>query len=481
MKTMCKYHPKRPAYFSCPRCRISFCNRCVVVRDKGGYIAGEKIHACPGCRLPADFLGISNIVDPFWKRLHRFFLYPFGVFPVALMLVLAAASVVVNAGGGLIGALAMLLIWAVRIKYSYEVLRTTAGGDLRPPGLTADLLVKDFGLVFKQIILIILLGAACFLTAVQLGVFAFFLLLIFLVLLFPSMLILLVTTHSLFSAVNPFLFLPLAVRIGWGYLMMYFFLLLLNGAPTALFYAIIQYLPDQTHFFLFSVGQTYYSIISYHLMGYVLLQYSEAIGYQVDFDDFHSGDDTSSESTPASPEAEIFSQVGPLIQEGRLDDAIERIEIAVRSGRVDAEAVRDRLYALVKTANRPQKLVELGEGFIGQLTAEGKMVKAAQVYEDCATADAKFSAAPEAMLRIGTWLDENGRSREALDALNRLIKAHPESPLIGRAYFHAAQVLHTGLRNTEKARKILAALIRKFPDDEVVPLARQFLNRLQSY
>jgi len=40
----------------------------------------------------------------------------------------------------------------------------------------------------------------------------------------PAMIIIFVTTESLINAINPMLFIPLAIRIGWGYLLMYFFL-----------------------------------------------------------------------------------------------------------------------------------------------------------------------------------------------------------------------------------------------------------------
>jgi tetratricopeptide (TPR) repeat protein len=480
MTICCKFHPNQPAYFSCPRCGISFCGACTVVRSRDGFAGAEKLRLCPSCHLPAEWLGVSNVVEPFWKRLHKFFLYPFGLFPLCLMLILASAAVVFREMG-IIGALVVAFAWAVRIKYSFEALKKTAGGELRPPTLSGELITRDFGPVVKQIILFVILGAASVFVAATAGLFALGVFAVFLVLLFPSMLILLVTTNSLRSAVNPFLFVPLALRIGWGYLLMYFFLILLNGAPTALFYAIIQYLPEQSHFFLFSMGETYYSIISYHLMGYVLLQYSEDIGYRVELDDFHTGEGTSLASPEISAEDQIMTQVAPLIREGRLDDAIDQIDIAVRSGRANASLIRERYFKLIKTANRPQKMLEEGEIYIDQLVGENKMLTAANVYADLVGVKPDFSAEPSIMLQLGAWFNENDRPTDALGAYNRLIKAHPGSHEVARAYFQAAQTLHLGLRKTEKAKKILGAMLKKYPNDPAAPMARQFLERLESY
>ena len=102
----------------------------------------------------------------------------------------------------------------------------------------------------------------------------------------PSMIILLVTTGSLFHAINPVVFVGLAFRIGWAYFLMNFFLILLGSAPAYLAQYVIRFLPPDLHLMLFGFAKSFYTIVSYHLMGYVILQYHEKIGYKVDYEDF---------------------------------------------------------------------------------------------------------------------------------------------------------------------------------------------------
>jgi tetratricopeptide (TPR) repeat protein len=427
-------------------------------------------------------VGISRLVDPFWRRLHAFFAYPFSAHPLMLAALLAVTEVAAG-GSGEVGAGAMLIfVWAVRVKYSYEVLKTTARGDLRPPALTGELIFSDFFQVFKQFLVGAVLVLAHLLALIQFGPVGMAALALFTAFFLPSMLILLVTTNRVLSAVNPFLFVPMALRIGWAYLLMCFFLLLLVLAPGTLGYHVLHHAPGILQPVLRSAAETYYSVIFYHLMGYVLLQYSERIGYRVEVSGFHPGN-AGGEAVPelSSPEDRLVSHLAPLIQEGRLDDAIDRMESAVRGGRVSASKIREPYYRLVKAVHRPEKLLPAGEAYIEQLLREGKAAKAVRVYRDCAAADKSFSVDPEAMMALGAWLEESRRPEEALGVYNRLVKAHPRSERIPRAIFQAAKILHADLRHTRKARVLLSAALRKYPQDEIAPRARRFLERLEGY
>jgi hypothetical protein len=58
-------------------------------------------------------------------------------------------------------------------------------------------------------------------------------------------------------------------------------------APYALAPYITGFLPGVLQAFLFITAKSYYTIVSYNLMGYVMLQYHETIGFHtVDYEDF---------------------------------------------------------------------------------------------------------------------------------------------------------------------------------------------------
>jgi len=97
---------------------------------------------------------------------------------------------------------------------------------------------------------------------------------------------------------------------------------LLRKYPKTYGQVLIQYLPAGLHLLLFSFAKSYYTIISYHLMGYVILQYHEQIGYKVDYDDYKDPSAKADEPVEDEPDAAILKEVNLLIQEGKLDEAI---------------------------------------------------------------------------------------------------------------------------------------------------------------
>jgi tetratricopeptide (TPR) repeat protein len=475
MPNHCQYHPHQAAQWFCERCQIHLCQGCAIERDRGGLHAGEKLRLCAKCNLPVEWLGVGGLVEPFWRRLHRIFLYPLGLHPLILMVVLAVASVIFM-HMGLIGLLGAILVWGVRVKYSYEALKYSARGDLRPPPINSRTITEDFNQVFKQFAVFFFIGLAFLFISAKLNGVLGLAFLVFVLLFLPAIFVLLVASNSVVSALNPLLFVQLAFRIGWGYLLMYFFLILLYLAPGTLNYYILQYMPPALHTFMVSMGLTYYSIVFYHLMGYVLLQYSDAIGYEVTFDDFY--DPHQAGPAAAVSEADrLRARIDPMVKEGRLEEAVQTVRQSINAGQVNGEEIRESYYKLLKAAGMTAEMVTEGAMLLTQFVKAARQTEACQVYLDCAAVKG-FKTAPTTLLKLASWLNATRRHTESIGAYNRLIKTHPESPLVPKAYFQAAQVLHAGLQQTPKAQKILAGLIKKFPDHDIVPFARDYLRQI---
>ncbi|MDJ0887758.1 MAG: tetratricopeptide repeat protein [Desulfobacterales bacterium] len=477
MADPCQYHPRQTAQWFCERCQIYLCPVCAIERDRGGLHAGEKIHLCAKCNLPVAWLGAGHLVEPFWRRLHRIFLYPFGVYPLILMVALALASIVFMQVG-LIGLIGAILVWGVRVKYSYEALKYSARGDLRPPPLNARTIFTDFNQVFKQFAVFFFIGLGFIVVSTKLGGLFGVLFLIFVLVFLPAIFILLVATNSVVAALNPLLFVQLAIRIGWGYGLMYFFLILLYLAPGTLNYYILQYMPPVLHAFLVSMGLTYYSVVFYHLMGYVLLQYSDAIGYEVRFADFHDHR-ANAPAAPLTAVDQLQAQIDPMVKEGRLEEAVQTVRAAIDAGHINGEEMRAQHYKLLKAAGRLPEMAAEGQLLLEQYVKAAQKAEACQVYQDCTAAGAAFVVAPTLLMKLGSWLNASGHYQASIGAYNRLIKTDPASPLVPKAYFQAARVLHRGLGQTAKAQKIIQALIKKYPQHDIVPYAQDALRQMK--
>ena len=485
MEDTCHFHPTRPAHWFCPFCKIGLCPDCVIQREKGGYTKGEHIHLCQKCNRITEWIGAETLIEPFWKHLPGFFAYPFRLQPLILILALSIIGlfglILIESGGFLLGILLLLAVVLALLKYSYEVLNETARGNLNPPAISAKTISENLSPVVKQLVLIVIItiivGMVTNTAGAILGHVAF----LFFKLFFYAMLILLVTTESLLHALNPLLFVRLAFRIGWGYLVMYFFLFLLGDAPYYLLSAIAQVMPENYRFFafIFALSFCYYTIIAYHLMGYVLLQYHQEIGYKIDYEDFsNTSGSIPSLPQPEDPNAVILKQINPLIQEGKLDEAIAFIKQQTAETGISDLTLSERYFNLLKVTKRKDELLQYAVTHLRLLVEGHQINKAHRLYVQCVKHSPNFKPEATALFKIGNWLSETGKIAEAITTYNLLVKTYPRNDLVPLAYFRSAQLFNDRLMRPEKAIKILKGLLKRYPEHHISPKVKAYLAHI---
>ncbi len=477
MKEFCNGHPTRKAHWHCSKCDALLCPECVSARENEQYGSKEIHHFCPKCNLPVDWVGLQNLIDPFWNRMPRIFAYPLSLQPLLFISILAFATLFLS-GSGFISSILRGVIWLMILKYSFESLKATAGGNLKPPPVNVQTITEDIWQVFKQFAVYWLLFLGFAYISAKAGLILGFVFAIATLFFVPSMIILLVTTGSFFHAINPVVFVGLTFRIGWAYLLMYFFLFLLGSAPAYLAQYVIRFLPTETHPMLFGFAQSFYTIISYHLMGYVILQYHERIGYQVDYDDFSDPTMENFEPRKTDPDAVILSKAEPLIKEGKLDEAIEIIKSMTEQQPISGINLSERFYNLLKMRKRTAELLAHGTRHLDLLTSENQKSKAIAVFTECRTADSGFMPSASALFKLAGWLNDTGKTKASVAVYNTLAKSYPDNPLVPKAYFRIAQIFHDRLMNKDQAKKALALLLKKYPDHDIIPQAENFLARL---
>ena len=477
MKKFCDGHPTRNAHWNCPNCNALLCPECVAQRESERFGHRRSLHFCPKCNQEVDWVGVENLIGPFWNRMPRIFAYPISIAPVILMAVLALATMFFS-GPGLFSLLMKGTLWLVVIKYSFESLKATAGGNLKPPPVNAETISNDFGQVFKQFGIYIALFLVFGWISAQVGLAVGIVFLLAALFFVPSMIMLLVTTGSLIHALNPVMFVGLTFRIGWAYLLMYFFLFLLGSAPAYLFQFLIKFLPAETHLMFYGFAESFYTIVSYHLMGYVILQYHDRIGYKVDFEDFK--DPNAEEYTPkeVDPDEAVLREVAPLIQEGKLDEAITTIQKMTLHQGIKGINLSERYYTLLKMKKRQAELLAHGVGHLDKLTGKNHKPKALAVFSECRKIDTNFLPRADALFKLAGWINETGKTQAAVTIYNLLVKSYPQHPLVPKSYFRIAQLFHDRLMKTDKAKKILSALQMKYPQHEIMPHVENFLARL---
>ena len=192
----------------------------------------ESCYFCPICNVEAEQLDIGNIIEPFWQRLPKFFCYPLQLQPMILMTTVSVLAVLDSES--FIAGLCALFGIIFNIKYGYSILTSTARGSLKAPRILGEPFSSGVSQVAQLyllfLVLVTLRGVALHYagplggTLYTLAVFP----------LLPAMIMILVATNSVIVALNPMVVLPIMVRIGYHYLLMLLFLLLLPMAPASL-------------------------------------------------------------------------------------------------------------------------------------------------------------------------------------------------------------------------------------------------------
>jgi tetratricopeptide (TPR) repeat protein len=433
----------------------------------------------------ADSLGTSHLIQPFWKRLHKFFIYPLtSLHSLGLLTGLALLSSLLP-GDGIILSLVHIALWAVMLKYSFEALKATADGHFSPPPLSSKVLSSNLQMVFKQVALFLALSLIATLLIFPMGPFAWLVYYFVVTLGLPVMIIILAINDDLGQALNPVYFLGIALRIGWSYLLLLFFLNLLISAPSALGYYVIRFMPEALQEFFFRIALNYYTLVSYHLMGYVILQYHDRVGYIIDpealqaamYPGLHRTSPKPADLPQNDADHEMLQKIENLIQEGDLDGAIDLIKKETKL-KINDVGLSDRYVNLLKLRNRFEELAAYAPRHFELLAAAEDKTKSLELYLVCLEKAPGLKLSPAMLFKMGNWLNETGRAKEALHALTSMAKGFPQDPLVPKAYFRIAQILHEKLSQTDKAKKILSAQLQRFPDHEFAPIARNYLKSL---
>ena len=269
----CRYHPAIPARWYCFKCELKLCSSCVEpgIRD---------IKHCPQCKAAASSLGVSHMITPFWKRLHKFFLYPLTPF-VLIYIAIMTGLLFIAALIPLVGWLLQLVILLGFTKYAYIVLGDTALGHFDVPPADWRIASDGMGMPLKQYA--IFLVTAILVYKLGNGILSIFVMLVMFFAL-PATAMIIATENSFFRAINPLVWGGTIARIGLPYLILYGFIILLSGSSIALISLLDGILPTIVLVVLLVFVSMYYTIIMFNMIGYTIYQYHEELGLSVDID-----------------------------------------------------------------------------------------------------------------------------------------------------------------------------------------------------
>ncbi|SCY29638.1 tetratricopeptide repeat protein [Thiohalorhabdus denitrificans] len=471
----CKYHPRTAARWHCPRCEVSLCPGCV--RRPPAPL--QEAPDCPLCERPARSLGLGNVIVPFWRRLPRIFAYPLHSTPLTYLLGLALLALAT--AFPLVGLAVPLLVGLAVLQYSFRVLAHTADGHMEPPAVSVSRNEED---TMPRVLALGAVYAATFLLSVlaggYLGFVGYLAASLFFSLMLPASILFVGLEQGLLRillrALNPVSLVALAVRIGPAYLLLFLFMQLLSGAGTQLAVLLAALAPSWAAPAAIAFGWSYMHLVTFHLLGYVIYQYHEELGYEVDV----RADESGGEARPALPGGtdELLGQVDVLLKEGELGRAEELLRKRIDQQPTDLEAWQ-RYYRVLQAGGDDGRLVEESKDYISALLLERRAGPAMRVVAEALEREPGFRPAkPEQILPLARAAREGGQPHLALRLMNGFGKAHPGHPDLPALTMLAARILSEDLNQNAKARPLLESVLRHFPEDPAAAEARHLLRAI---
>ena len=460
----CHYHQSNAAIWHCESCQKHY-GDCCVPNMPEGY--DEPV--CTLCNQPITYLGAAHTAQPFWLIINKFFTYPMQPASLTFLVI----SVVVNflaPYAGPAGPLLSLLMMIVLLKYSLQIIEAVSLGDWQPPSLEEAFSVDALSLFFKQMAIFIVGGVALYFIG-SVSWIAFFAALFFMLLGMPASTMILAREQSLLAAINPIKIAFVMAAIGWPYLLLYFFLIVLSGGPA--YFIGFGAEPSTAAVAAYSFLGGYFSFVMYAMMGYCLYQYQAELGYTAEMEDFEPVSEEEYRKSKALADSLI------LMREGREEDALKSVKGALASAATDLQ-LNKRFFQLLMLTATDEVLQKFAGKYVQRLLIVRKDHEAADVYlEVRGRLKSYMPAAPGERFKLAKALSEKGKARESLRLLFNMHKTFPDFAGIPEAYLLVAKMLSENLNNDEQAKVYLDYVIKKHPTSKKAEEAKVFRHVIE--
>jgi tetratricopeptide (TPR) repeat protein len=399
-------------------------------------------------------------ITPFWNKIPAFFLYGLKPIPLLLAVFLGVLLYLIS------NVWIVLILYAVTVKYSMAALQYTMEGELSPPPLSKRVIFQGYGLPIALFVILVVYALGAMAVAASVSPWLALLILLLGMFLFPAMIMCLCITESFTFSINPINWMALVKSIGWPYLALYGLYLAFGGAQATVEHFIPENASDAAQITVWLVINTYFTIISFHMMGYVILQYHRELHLQ-----------------PSATQQEYEIHSTPLLekfmQEGKTDAAIEEL-ICLVNDNPDEIDLRKKLHNYAMINHADSVVAKYAPSYMRSLTQAKRYTEAAQLFIDCLNANYTcHPERPESYHPIFEILKQRGQFNEAIALTKGFHKRFPENDLTPALYFGLAKLFCEDMHRDDLAIKLLHFLVSRFKGHHKTPEVRKYLQLIK--
>ena len=378
---------------------------------------------------------------------------------------------VMTAIGGIMALIGIAISLAAITKYGFMVIEQTARGDFNPPPWSKAF-SGDLSIFFKQIGVQIIFGV--FLTAVAyIGSDALnFLASLIVIFVMPASLMIFAMEEDIATAVSPAHLFDFITRIGGAYFILYIFLILFSMAHLGFFSLLWGEVPEAWLGPLFVCASLYFMLVTYHLMGYVIFQYQQALG-------FVSEDEKTAERRMKAIDP-YDARIDVLVKEGRYEDCLKVFKKALHYHPNDFKN-HDNLSKLLVAMGDTETALEHGNSYLTRLHKMGDDARLYFLYSFYQQIDPEFLPdEPGVRHVVAEQLYGRGKYDLVIKLLARMHNLYPNYGDIPGAYFLLAETLYRGKNRKDKALQFLGFIEHNYPQYHKIQQVQLLRQEIQA-
>jgi tetratricopeptide (TPR) repeat protein len=416
----------------------------------------RKQHAlCPQCNRAMRYLGAATEVVPFWNRIGAFFRYPFHTDPLLVIAICTLVPLLIS--GNIVGLIVSLVLILALLKYTYAVINHTAEGHMKPPPLSVAFTGSGFNIVILQLLVFILMGALVSAAMMVGGPILMLVALALVALALPASVMVLAMEHSVAAAVNPMNLAVLISRIGSPYFLLYGYLILLSIASgAAQEFAFNHFAPQMANILAGFLNSTF-TLMLFHMLGYLLFQYQEELGFASD----HQDEESLAEMQGRDRTHRFDADIDMNLKDGNYDRVQSMLKESLKREPSNAHRL-EQFHALLTARDDRQELYRYHPRLLTMLADKNDGDRMASLLATIETIEPSFRLNdPELALHCAKTLYHRSQFKPALKLLQDFHKRFPDSECLPHAYLTVAQALANGLGQWEKATAFLTFIKKR--------------------
>jgi tetratricopeptide (TPR) repeat protein len=400
-------------------------------------------------------LGTAHKAVPFWRRLQESFKYPVNNKPLILIIATGILTAVLPIT--IYTVIFQLLLSGVIFKYAFSCLDNTAHGNFTAPDLTG-VFEGGLDLIGKIIIILVLLGGTVAAAFYYVGPISGGIAATVMMLSLPAVFIRFAITDNLLEALNPAGAFKLISAIGLPYgLLLAFMMIMMSSVSiiSSLFAGNFSIIGTAIQ----SAVSNYYTIVAFHIMGYMIYQYQSEIGFSAD-------EDAEDSDTKNNSRDNALHGITVALKEGNYDKTRKLFSAAVKIFPDDND-IYSKCFDFLYASNNVKNITRFSDTYLDFLIRSNRNSLLPATYQRTLKLDQSYMpSSPRTRHLLAKVYFDKANFKATVKLLNGMHKQHLEYPGISEAYeLLADSVQHIPTMKAKAPQcRALAEKLKKYHD-----------------